>query len=361
MAMLAALFAGLAHAAELAEAPFRYTVRTGDTLYTLASKYLSRTADYQIVQQLNKVANPRSIPPGTILLIPDALLKTEPVLGEIATFRGAVTVDGQQATVGTRVQQGSRVETGANAFVTIRLPDASAISMPSQSRIRVHRLRRVLLTGGLDRDFVLEIGRSQSIVTPITEPGSTFRVTTPLSVSAVRGTDFRVAFDSAGGRALTEVVGGTVGVARDEDTPATSVPKAFGIVATANGLDGPTALLPAPELAQMGRTATGVLITIKPVEGARSYRTQLASDAAFTDVFDEQVTDMPAASFTLSASTTFFVRLNAIAPSGLEGLPATYAVGRRIGEADPIAPVRIGPASALAAQTAPQEPWRQPL
>jgi len=333
MGALLALLVSAPLSAAPVDQPYRYTVRNGDTLYTLAARYLSKTGDFQTVQRLNKIADPYHLPPGMVLLIPDALLRTEPVIGEIASFRGVVTVDNRPVAVGTSVRQGMRVETGANAFVTVRLPDGSSISLPSQSRIRIDKLRRVLLSGGLDRNFVLEAGRSRSTVTPILDPASNFRVTTPLSVSAVRGTDFRVAFDAAEGRALTEVVGGTVGVAPDADKDQTEVPKAFGVIGTAAGIEGPIALLPPPVLLQMERTATGMVVTIKPIEGAARYRVQLATDTAFKDVFDEAVTEQPSASFTLSTGVSFYVRLTAIAPSGLEGLPATFALGQRIAAA----------------------------
>lgn len=332
LAMAAALVGLLASPVQAADpgSIFRYTVRKGDTLYTLASKYLSKTADFQTVQRLNKVADPHNIPPGTILRIPDALLRTEPVVGQISAFRGAVTLDGRQVDLGAKVRQGMRVETGPNAFVTITLPDASAISLPSQSRIRVEKLRRVLLSGGFDRNFVLEAGRSRAMVTPVKDGGSNFRVTTPLSVSAVRGTDFRVALDPSGERALTEVVGGTVGVAPDEDKDEIAVPRAFGTVATPAGVESPVALLPGPKLLKVERAGNdGVQIAIQPVEGAVRYRTQLATDVAFQNVIAETVEDMPSASFNALGNVSFFVRLTAVAASGLEGLPATYALGAR--------------------------------
>jgi hypothetical protein len=326
--LLPVLALGAASAqAQAVDPPYRYTVRPGDTLITLARVYMNNPSDYLTVQKLNQVRDPRALPTGSTLLIPIGLLKAEPISGEIASFRGAVTVNDKPAAVGMKVGQGMRVGTGANAFVTLRLPDASTISLPSQSRILVDKLRRILLSGGLDRNFRLEAGRSRSSVTPMKDPASTFRVTTPLSVSAVRGTDFRVALDPAGDKAMTEVVGGTVGVAPDAVKPETSVPKAFGIIGTPDGIGKPIALLAPPQLVKIEKTATGAAISMKPIDDAKSYRTQLASDVNFTDIFDETVTDTPATSFTLPDGAKFFVRLTAIATSGLEGLPATYAPG----------------------------------
>ena len=325
------LFGGGSAPAERAEAPLSYRVRPGDTLIALSTKYLSKKEDYQRVQQLNQVKDPYRLPIGSTLRIPMDLLRIEPVDGVISSFRGNVTVNGQAAAIGMKVRQDMKVETGADAFVTIRLPDGSAISLPSQSRIHVQRLRRILLTGGLERRFRLEAGRSQSSVKPFRDPGSSFQVTTPLSVSAVRGTDFRVAVDPGGERALTEVVGGTVGVQAEADKTETAVPKAFGIVSTPSGSEPPVALLPPPQLLTIGREGEdGVLISVKPVEGAKRYRIQLATDLEFQQVFKEAVTDTDTVSFTGLGSVPFFVRLTAIAASGMEGLPATYAFETRV-------------------------------
>jgi hypothetical protein len=323
-----ALLTSLASAA-FAE-PLRYRVREGDTLPSLGARYFLNN-DYRAVLRYNRIANPAQLTVGSTLLIPEEILRTEPIAAQVSSFRGNVQINGKQVEVGSRVAENARVETGANAFLTISMPDGSSISLPSQSRIIVVHMRRILLTGMLDRDFRLEAGRSRSSVTPMTDPDSRFRVTTPLSVAAVRGTDFRVGVDPAG-RSLTEVVGGTVAVKGTVDPNEVPVPRGFGSITTASGTEPPIALLPPPTLDTVGRTPTGVLITIKPVDGAQRYKTQLASDIGFLQVFDETVTDEPSVNFNLSAGTTFFIRLTAIAPNGLEGMPATYALSQRVAD-----------------------------
>jgi hypothetical protein len=327
-ATMAALLAAAPAAAQPAPDPlFRYRVRPGDTLSAMARDYFVN-GDYRTVQTLNRVANPRRLPINSILLIPTRLLRIGPIDARVTSFRGTVTIDGRPVALAQPVREGSKVETGANANVTVSLDDGSAISLPSQSRIRIARLRRILLTGSVDRNFVMEAGRSRSSVTPFKDPESNFRVTTPLSVSAVRGTDFRVALDDSGETALTEVVGGTVGVAKDEEADEIGVGRGYGVAATPAGVQKPVPLLPPPRLLAMERTPDGVAITGQPVEGAAKYRVQIARDLAFRDVIDEVTGDKPNAGFALQDGATFYVRLTAIAPTGLEGLPGTYAPGR---------------------------------
>ncbi|RYD98949.1 MAG: hypothetical protein EOP61_15010, partial [Sphingomonadales bacterium] len=187
------------------------------------------------------------------------------------------------------------------------------------------------LTDSLDRNFRLQAGRSRSSVTPMSNPDSNFRVTTPLSVSAVRGTDFRVGFDEGAGKAMTEVVGGTVGVAPDEEKDEVGVPRGYGVIGTPEGIQPPVKLLQPPELASLARGGgDAVVVSFKPVEGAKAYRVQLAGDLPFRDVLAESTTEESSVSFPGLGSTPFFVRLTAIATSGLEGVPGTYASGRRV-------------------------------
>lgn len=326
---VAALLAAAPLAAQPATEPMlRYTVRPNDTLSALARDFLVG-GDYREIQRLNKVADPYRMPIGSILLIPDRLLRTEPVTGKVVSFRGSATIDGRQAALGSEVRQGMRVETGANASIAIAMPDGSTIALPSQSRIHVDKLRRILLTDGLDRNFRLETGRSRSSVIPMKDPASNFRVTTPLSVAAVRGTEFRVAVDDSGERALTEVVAGTVGVAAGPAPAEVAVPKGYGAISTPAGTEPPVALLPPPKLIQLEKTATGVSIVVERMEGAKAYRVELATDVAFLHIIEEAQTEESSISFALPPNATFFVRLTAVAISGLEGLPGIYAPGVR--------------------------------
>lgn len=329
LAMMLGSSLALAQPAE--DPPLRYRIQPGDTLISLSTNYLTRKEDYRTIQSMNRIADPYRLSIGSTLLIPERLLRSEPVAGEITSFRGQVNVDSQPAKLRMPIRQGMQIETGSNAFVTVQFPDGSAISLPSQSRIRVDRLRRILLTDSLDRNFRLLAGRTRSSVTPMSNPDSNFRITTPLSVSAVRGTDFRVGFDPDSDQALTEVVGGTVGVAPDDEKDEVAVPRGYGVIGTKDGIQPPVKLLLPPDLASLARGAgDAVVVTYKAVEGAKSYRVQLAADLAFREVIADTLTEDLSTSFPGLGSTPFFVRLTAIATSGLEGVPGTYASGRRV-------------------------------
>jgi hypothetical protein len=344
LAML--LGSSLASAQPVEDAPLRYRVRSGDTLISLATNYLTRKDDYKTIQSMNRIADPYRLPIGSTLLIPERLLRTEPVLGEITSFRGDVKIDNQPAKLKMQIRQGMQIETGASSSLTVEFPDDTAISLPSQSRIRIDRLRRVLLTDALDRNFRLLAGKTQSRVTPMTNPDSNFRVTTPLSVSAVRGTDFRVGFDEESGQSITETVGGLVGVAPDEEKDEVGVPVGYGVIGTKEGIQPPVKLLAGPELTGLGRgDGDTLVVTYKAVEGAKKYRVQITADQRYREVINEALTDELTASFPGIGSRPFFVQLTSIDQFGLEGVPTPYQSGRKS------APSSGGSASSSGSQT----------
>lgn len=339
-----ALPAGAAQAARPPAAPsVVYEVKKGDTFYDLARLYLVRPAAATEIQRLNRVANPRRLPVGRKLTVPVRLLRSEEIVGKLTAFGGAVTVRGPGAgdvRKNMDIREGYELATGANAFLTFELPDGSRTTLPSQSRLRVEGLRRILLTGALQRDLKLEAGRSSSVVTPMTDKDSRFRIQTPLTVSAVRGTQFRVNHDPAAGRSTLEVIEGKV--AETRNGAETLVIAGYGLDTAAQD-GGPQALLPQPLLSDPGRLQDDQRLDfqLRPQPEAVGYRAQIAPDAGFVDMVAEVSSGTPALSFETLPNGTFFARFTAIDGSGLEGLPATYAFERRLNALRLEAPVTM--------------------
>ncbi|HWW27413.1 MAG TPA: FecR domain-containing protein, partial [Caulobacter sp.] len=199
-------------AAAPVDPPVRYVVRRGDTLFDLGRAYLRRTNDYRHVQRANQISRPRVMPVGKTLTIQADLLKTQPIDARLSAFSGRVEIetDGRRvpAEKGMTLREGQRVITGPGAFATFEMEDASRVTLPSNTAMRVVRLRNVVLTNAPQRVFRLDEGRSAIQATPNPNPNARFEVRTPVSISAVRGTEFRVA--TAEGRSRTEVLKGAV-------------------------------------------------------------------------------------------------------------------------------------------------------
>lgn len=308
-----------------------YVVRPGDTLIDLAVAYLNRPADYRRVQRDNHVANPRRMAIGRTLAIPVSLLRADPDQARIAGFRGAVilTQGGRAAPPlqGQTVLEDAVLTTGANAFVRLALSDGSHVVVPSNSRVRLSRLRRYALNGAVDHALTVEAGRAESRVTPRRRPGG-FVVRTPVSVSAVRGTDFRVSFNDDADRSATEVIEGVVEV-DSGDGLSEAVALADQGVSSGATDTRLLPLLPAPALIDPDAVQSGPVIdfALTPLDGASIYRGRLATDAGMIDAFAEtdSAPDARRLTYPELSDGAYFLRLSALSVEGMEGRSTTYS------------------------------------
>ena len=310
--------------------PISYTARKGDNLYNLALHYMHRLSDYQVVQKLNAIRDPRRIPIGTNVLIPRALLRSDPLQAKVIAFRGSATIDGQAAALGVAVNEGGRIQTGQNAFLSIGLTDGSTITLPSQTTVRVERLRRFRLTNEMERLFRVDDGRTQTEVTPRTNGRDRFEMRTPISVAAVRGTNFRVAVLDGGKAATTEVLGGHVGLAGGGAE--TLLDPGVGARVTPEGTTGPVPLLPPPDIVDPARIQSDpeLAFRILPLDKAVRYRVQIARDAGFLDITEEVMVDQAQASLPSVPDGAYFVRVTGVDVNEIEGLPRVIGFERHL-------------------------------
>ena len=308
-----------------------YQVQPGDTLIDLAVAYLNRPTDYHRIQRHNRVADPRRLTVGRSLAFPINLLRADPDQARIAGFRGAVSLSQGPSTgapsQGQTVSEGAVLTTGANAFVRLALSDGSHVVVPSNSRVRLTRLRRYALNGAVDHAMTVEAGRAESSVTPRRRPGG-FVVRTPVSVSAVRGTEFRVSFDDAGDRSATEVIKGLVEVESGDGKIETAASAAEGVSASENSARL-VPLLPAPALSRPDEVQSGptAVFAIDALPGADRLRGRLATDAGMIDAFAEADTASGDARLTFAdlADGAYYLRLSGLSPDGVEGRSTTYS------------------------------------
>jgi hypothetical protein len=324
-------FAVPAHA-QGSDATARYQVNRGDTLFGLAARYLVSEAAGLEVGRINRIRDPRRIPVGTSLSIPQRLLKSTAIELRILTFSGSVNIasGGQRPAPfpGMILAEGSEIETGANGFITVSGSDGSRFTLPSYSRVRIVRARRYVLGAASDIDLAVRKGRAELRAAP-QKPGSEFRVRTPIAVSAVRGTAYRIGLADDAAASFAEVTEGLVAIDTSRTTAA--VEAGFGAASRADGTIVKEALLPAPALLAPGKVQTESLVgfAVSPVAGARAYRLQVARDAGFVDILAELVSAEPHGEFADIGNGTFFVRSTAIAASGIEGLAETNSFRRQ--------------------------------
>lgn len=324
-----------------------YEAADGDTLQDLARDHFLQPDDWRKALALNRLAVPE-LPAGTRVRLDRGWLKREPLSAELVAFRGAVSVrsgkEDRPATAGMRVAEGDRIATGIEGFATLRFPDGSLVSLPTNSAMRLDRLRRYPLADGIDRRLTLEQGTAESTVVPLVGAASRYEVTTPVAVSAVRGTQFRVHFTPGTARALTEVVEGVVGVTPRGTGAERRVPAGYGIVVGRAGTAGAQALPIPPVALAMPALQSGARVTfgVRPQPGIVAYRVEVATDRDFVD----RVATATSADgrFNLGGlpAGRLHARIVAIGANGLVGLPAVFHFDRTVS-------IPVGPATAQAA------------
>ena len=114
-----------------------YVMKRGDTLFVLWRQFFAGPKALNRVRSMNRITNVRRIPTGKVLHIPRTLLRDQKSLARLESLRGQVTISVNGATrparEGETLGEGAEVETGRNAFVTLRLADGSALAVPSLS------------------------------------------------------------------------------------------------------------------------------------------------------------------------------------------------------------------------------------
>lgn len=316
-----------------------YTVRKGDTLIALARDYMLRETDWKEVQRINRVADPYRLPVASRLSLPIRLLRSRPASATVAAFRGqalasATSAPARAVAMGQVLGEGARVTTGPASSLSLSLTDGSVITLPSNSALKIGRLRKLLITDSIDYDLMLETGSVRSRVTPFRNRDDRFRLRNPIAVSAVRGTDFRTHYAADSATARSELIEGGIGLSAAGGAETRLAPE-FGAVIGKSGRIAVEPLLPAPQLVTGGgvQRAPQPAFAVQDVPGAQAYRLQIARDSGFVDIVEDVSAGGPA--FTLAGldNGRYFARFTAIAASGLEGVPGTVAFRRRLATA----------------------------
>jgi hypothetical protein len=338
---LSILLAVAAHAAAIAPAQpqndiIYYVIRRGDTLYGLSRNFLVPERRWEALLRLAAIRDPKRLPVGRTLRIPRTWLRFKVEPARLAGYRGTVSLSMSGRTiapsVGIAIGEGAEIITAGNSFATLMLADRSQVVIPSQSRVRVRELRRILLTGAIDYRIDVEHGRLETRVTPLEQPSGRYRIQTPISMTAVRGTEFRVSFEDERRAAATEVLAGTVMFSSSASEKRLTLERSFGATLDREGGSRVEKLLTAPDLEEPPalQTKDAVEFRVRKLEGSTRYRAVIASDAGFIDNIAEQFSDDGAFALANIPNGNLFVRVSAIAASGLEGMAQSYSFRRRL-------------------------------
>jgi hypothetical protein len=325
---------------------WRYTIRPGDTLIGISNNYLANPQNWPVLQKLNRITQPRRLPPGSVMRIPIAWLRQQAAEAhvEVANGDARVQLPGEPSmhalTAGAALPAGSLVETGNRGMVVLVFADGSKLRLQPQSRLSLDIVSVYAGGGMVDTRARLQQGRVELEANPVKKPGNRLEVQTPSALAAVRGTRFRVSADEA--VMHEETLEGLVGVSAQQTE--VKVAQAQGTVAeTGKPPSAPVALLPSPDTSRLP-----VLLEHYPLRfplpvmnGAVAWQGQIAPDNQFENVLLEQRATGPVLAFANLPDGNYFLRLRAIDVLGLQGLDGLHAFTVH---AHPFAPLLTEPA-----------------
>lgn len=309
-----------------------YTVQRGDTLIGISNSYLVKPRDWMKLQKINRVANPRRLPPGKALRIPIEWLKQQRLTAEILRVNGSVEILSVQggapfpATVGRMLNSGDQVQTGANSNLTLRFADGSRLMVTESSRLTLEEMTAYGQSGVTNIRTRLDKGQIDTQVTPLKGPAARYEVITPAITVGVRGTDFRVSADEDDKISRNEVTEGMV--AAEAAGARLSVPAGFGTLAQAGKPPAPPkALLKTLDLSGTATLLQRLPLRFKwaPAEGAAAYRAQVFADQDFENLLLDGTFQSNEAKWADLPDGHYFLRVRAIDEQGLEGLNAGHA------------------------------------
>lgn len=312
-----------------------YRTRDGDTLGSLATRYMSGWRDVPILRSFNRLKDSSRVPVGVELRIPTRLLRSSPISLTASAVTGSVTRSGgagasRPLAKGDVVREGDTISTGANSFATLAQADGSRITLPSQTRLRVAILRQIVLGGAAESNFIIESGKGEMSVTPMRKPSDRFEIRTPAAVAAVRGTEFRVGYDPAKFVSTLEVLHGRVGESATDGGPSADIANGLAAQRPLGGERSILTLPPAPVLLPPDKIQFPLWLTLRvaaPHPGW-SYHFVLARDPDFVDVLAESVTSTGVARFDATPPGMLSAKITAIDEHGIEGFAKLYAIQR---------------------------------
>lgn len=305
---------------------FIYRIRQGDTLINLATQYTRNQANWAQLQTLNKVVTPETLPLGLELRIPLAMIPERPAQARVLHVSGQANMNGKSLQPGEDLPEGSTVETAPNGFVTLELADGSKLTLPAGGSVELTRLRQFEGTALTDSVINVKRGSVESTVAPTGQGVGRFEVRTPVAVTGVRGTRFRV--QSGPGGVQSEVLEGSVRL--QPHAPGTapakpvSVARGYGAAIRSDGsMSGVRELLAAPGLSAPERSGGGGWTSaFAPVPGAESYLVRVSRDADGALPVSSVSFPTNNIRFTAPGPGTYYVSVRAIDDLGLSGQDA---------------------------------------
>jgi hypothetical protein len=338
-------------------ADWLYTVRPGDSLWSIADRHLLSRRHWLALGRHNGLAEPDALAPGMLLKIPVAWLRVRPAPAELVAVTGAVELlpeddGGRPARAGDRLLGGETLVASAEGSATVRLADGSELEIGPGSQVTFDRLSAFGRGGMIDTRVRLASGRLRAAVA---RGSGGLAVETPVASAAVRGTAFRVG--TTGTVTTTEGLEGTVEV-EARGVTRRLVPGTGTLAREGEPPAPPRPLLAAPRPTGALRAETvPQRVRLEPLAGASAYRVEVLGGAGGAALLASRLSPVPELGFDLPDGR-YALRARGVDRDGIEGrdLEAELVIDAR-----PEPPVPLRPRQgAIERQERPRFAWAAP-
>lgn len=355
---LGLLFAALTANVAYAQKGFiRHKVVVGDTLESIGARYLSVPTAWKELQAPNRVIDPEHLKRGSVILLPQALLRPAgTTLAKVEFVQGQATGGKPESagaqfsplSAGDTLGEGIRIQVPKDGYLRLRLADGSVVRVLAESDVQLKRLRAKRPTGPFESIIDVRAGKVESEVAK-QQKGRVFEIHAPGAIASVRGTRFDVSVGGDGqiGTAVSEgVVALQPKNARQKSVRAANVSAGHGAMIDAKGKLGRARPLPvAPDLTglpEVHEDASVLVFTLGEISGISGYEVQVARDDSLHEVLRNGVFGGHRAQFSTLDDGIYTVGVRALDGDGLAGAESRRAF--RI-HAQPVPPLYQSPAS----------------
>jgi hypothetical protein len=308
-----------------------YTVMAGDSLISVRDRLLVPDANWQTLQRLNNVKDPRRLPPGSTLLLPQAWFKEQPSSAEVLHAFGDVSVVRASGITekligGMILTALDVIKTGPQSSATLRFADGARLLVRPNAEATLSRLTKSLSGQNTvaQTEVGLKRGAVEASVPPMTDEKTLrqrrFDIRTPVANLGVRGTSFRS--EAEGDQQRVEVLTGRVATAAGGSE--SSVDAGFGAVASRQGVQVKP-LLPAPDASDTPKLIERLPLTVQVagVTGAVAYVAQLVNAGSPDALYAEDRAVGTRIRFAKDvADGDYVLRVRAVDATNLEGKDA---------------------------------------
>lgn len=311
----------------------RYFAKESVELGAVINDFMTSHDAYKEVIALNPGVDPLNIQPKQVIILPRKWLRYKQAQAQVSYLRCDTPVTLKDSTqplnLGSSLKKDDVIHIPAQCQLSIKFQDESTIRMPSGGTIKIATLRTNPFESTPEIHVELLDGRLEVKVAKKPRADGTFEVRTPKSVAGVRGTDFRVGFDSKSDEGQVEVSKGLVSARGMQSKTTSSVSGQFGIAMPKNGETGSVEPLPSPtslSSIQPQHDPDWLLFIFNQAPDAAKYYLSEFNNANLIDALEKKTLPSPRYLSTEPLTTARFLQWTPVKENGLQGDSRVFGV-----------------------------------